>query len=91
MKWAAVSALLLGSGGWRRHIFWGDNGSSSTGHDPSIFLSDDNVAAVDQFLSSQPIKAVKIDTPVSAGDVSAIYGKYNINFTFLTTNPPMPR
>jgi hypothetical protein len=80
-----MSALLLGASGARAGaVFWGDNGpgSPSSGITPSIFLRDDNVAAVDQFLSAQPIKAVKIDTPISPATVSAIYDKYNINFTF---------
>jgi len=83
-KWAAVSAVLFAASAARGGaVFWGDTGDSgSAGITPSMFLRDDNVAAVDQFLSQQPVKAVKIDTPVSPATISAIYNKYNINFTF---------
>lgn len=83
-QWAAASALLLGASTARGGaVFWGDTGdSSSPGITPSIFLRDDNVAAVDQFLSGQAVKAVKIDTNLSPATISAIYNKYNINFTF---------
>jgi hypothetical protein len=84
-KWTACSALFLAAGSARAGaVFWGDTGdSNSTGITPSMFLRNDNVAAVDQFLATQPIKALKIDTNISPANLSAIYNKYNINYTFL--------
>jgi len=83
-KWAAVLALLFSTAGARAGGFsWGDDGTSVTpGITPSIFLRNDNVAAVDQFLSGQTIKAVKIDTDVTPANLAAIYNKYNVNYTF---------
>jgi hypothetical protein len=84
-KWAFVSALLLGGAAARGdNFFWGDNGGATVapGITPSIFLSDDNVAMVDQFLAGQAIKAVKIAQDVSPATISAIYNKYNVNYTF---------
>lgn len=84
-KWTTCSALFLAAGSASAGaVFWGDNdGSGAPGITPSMFLRDDNVAAVDQFLASQPVKAIKIDTNVSPATISAIYNKYNINYTFL--------
>jgi hypothetical protein len=50
---------------------------------PSMFLSDANVAQVDQFLAGQSgPKVLKIPADVSAATVSAIYDKYKIDYTF---------
>jgi hypothetical protein len=48
-----------------------------------MFLSDANVAQVDQWLATQSgPKVIKIPSDVSAATVSAIYNKYKIDYTF---------
>ena len=88
-----LSAVLAAVAGPARaeHVFWGDNGglSLSPGFAPSIFLTNQNVAAVDQFLAGQAgVKALKIEQDVSAATVSAIYDKYKVDYTFLDYETP---
>ena len=85
-KVVGVAVLLAAGGGaaQAQHVFWGDNGNpASPGFAGSIFLRDENVAAVDQFLAGQAVRAVKIDLHVSPATVAAIYDKYKIDYTFL--------
>jgi hypothetical protein len=68
---------------------WADNGAPSFPNTtPSIFLRDDNLAAVDAFLANQSIRAVKIDLAVSPATISAIYNKYKIDYTFADFETP---
>jgi hypothetical protein len=92
-----LSAALLAAGGAARsaraqqHVFWGDNGNLtlSPGFAPSMFLLDDNVAAVDQFLAGQGgIKALKLPVDLSPATISAIYNKYKIDYTFIDYETP---
>src|SRR5690349_9174460 len=83
-----LSAVLLAAGSARgqQHIFWGDGGglTLSPGFAPSMFLDNDNVAAVDQFLAGQNgIKALKLPVDLSPATISAIYNKYKIDYTFI--------
>ncbi len=88
--WAACAgaAMLLGLGAAparAENFFWLDQRGSTSGPGitSSIFLTNDNVATVDAFLSGQAVKAVKIETPLSQQTVNAIFNKYNIDYTFL--------
>jgi hypothetical protein len=66
-----------------QNISWSSDGMpQAPGILPSIFLTDNNVSAVDQFLATQPVKAIKIPTDISPATVSAIYNKYKIDYTF---------
>jgi hypothetical protein len=88
---AAVAGVLaaLAGGATAQNFDWADNGGASLpGVTPSIFLRDDNVAAVDAFLANQGVKAVKIDLAVSPQTISAIYDKYKIDYTFADFETP---
>jgi hypothetical protein len=81
----STMALCAAAAGAARgqNISWSSDGlPQAPGILPSIFLTDNNVSAVDQFLATQPVKAIKIPIDISPATVSAIYNKYKIDYTF---------
>ena len=86
---AVLSILAFGAVARGQNISWSSDGlPQAPGILPSIFLTDNNVSAVDQFLATQPVKAIKIPTDISPATVSAIYNKYKIDYTFADLEGP---
>src|SRR6187549_3962569 len=82
----ALSGLVLAAGSANaQHVFWGDTGSVAlpSGFVNSMFLTNENVGAVDQFLAGQSVRALKIDQDVTPANIAAIYNKYKVDYTFL--------
>lgn len=89
LHWASLFMLLGACSAGAQNFAWGSQGASeSPGITPSMFLRDDNVAAVDAFLSTQSVKALKIDLPVSSSTINYIYNKYKIDYTFADFETP---
>jgi hypothetical protein len=87
---AAAATTTAATAAGAQHVFWQDHGTLTLppGFAPSAFLTDDNVAAVDQFLATQTVRAVKIDRAVSPATLAAIYDKYKVDYTFLDHEGP---
>src|SRR2546430_2668224 len=86
---AVLSILAFGAAARGQNISWSSDGlPRAPGILPSIFLTDNNVSAVDQFLATQPVKAIKIPTDISPATISAIYNKYKIDYTFADLEGP---
>jgi hypothetical protein len=79
--WVVIAGGSLGASA-QTFSFVSDRFSLDPAVTPGAFLTDSNVAAVDAFLASQPVKVIKIADEVSPATVAAIYGKYKIDFTF---------
>src|SRR5438105_1137405 len=80
---ALCAAAAAGGAARGQNISWSSDGlPQAPGILPSIFLTDNNISAVDQFLATQPVKAIKIPIDISPATVSAIYNKYKIDYTF---------
>jgi hypothetical protein len=86
---AAVTFAAAAGTARADNFHWGTDGLSiSPGTYSSVFLRDDNAAAVDQFLAGQAVRVVKIDHDLSPATIASIYNRYKINYTFVDYESP---
>src|SRR5260221_11736559 len=85
-----IAAFLCAAATARADNFsWLNTGASTTpGVTGSIFLRDNNVAAVDRYLATQTDRAVTIDANNSPATINGIYDKYKIDYTFVDYETP---
>src|SRR5215211_7630507 len=88
--WLVSVAVVLGTvpASANTFSFVSDRLTLDPGVTPGAFLTDSNVAAVDAYLAGQSVKVVKIAHEVSPATISAIYGKYRIDYTFADFEGP---
>jgi hypothetical protein len=92
-SWKIAVASLIGlaaNAQGQTFSFVSDRLSLAPGITPGAFLTDSNVAQVDAFLAAQGDgpKVVKVVGALSPSTVSAIYGKYQIDYTFADFEGP---